>query len=35
MVRYANEKNPIELLISSIRVENLIMRPRNAIIAVS
>ena len=28
MVRYDNEKNSIELLISFIRVENLIMRPR-------
>ena len=35
MVCYDNGKESIELLMSSISVENLIMRPRNAIVAVS
>jgi len=35
MVCYDNGKKSIELLMNSIPVENLIMRPRNAIVAVS
>lgn len=35
MVRYDNEKNSIELLISSIRVENLTMSPKNAMVLLS